>query len=283
MNGAFTVLPMSQTVSLRTEEVFEGSITVANPADATEDFSYVVSVSPYMVIGEEYAADLLNESDYTEITNWIEILEPEGSLAPNETREIRFKITVPETAPGGGQYAAITVRSAEDNSLDGQSGVQNIFEIASVLFASVDGEVIHEGEILENNVPGFSAENPAKVSMKLSNSGNIHEKAVSMVTVKNVLTGEMVFPRTEEEAKSYIEYIMPGTTRLSVRELSGMADLGIYEVSQTIYYMGESSVVTERMVMCPIWFMILAALTVLAGVFAFFKLARRRKNRKAEL
>ncbi len=283
MDNAFTVLPMSQAIKLLAGEVFEGEITVANPADAKEDFAYKVAVAPYSVVGEEYTADLGTRSDATQIVDWILIDEASGTLKPNESRKISFKITVPEDAPAGGQYAAIAVRSAEDATASSGTEVKNIFEIASILFAEVEGETIHEGEILANNVPGFSAENPAVVSAMFSNSGNVHEKAVTTITVKNALTGEQVFPKDTGDANQYVEYIMPGTTRYATREVSGLTDLGVFEISQTISYLGETSAVSARTVMCPIWFVVLIVLTVVAAILAIFWSARKRKTMRAEL
>ena len=76
--NAFTVLPMSQRFVLDPGETYTGKITIVNPADATEDFSYKVGVSPYGVVGENYEADLTTDSDYSAIAKWIEIAEPTG-------------------------------------------------------------------------------------------------------------------------------------------------------------------------------------------------------------
>lgn len=269
----FTVLPMSQTINLKAGEVFTGEIQVANPADATADFRYEVAVAPYSVIGEDYTADLGSMRDSTQIVDWISIEEPMGSLKPNEVRSVKFKIAVPSDAPAGGQYAAITVRSAEDFSA-ADSQVNNIFEIASVLFAGIEGETVHSGEILENAVPSFSANNPAAVSVAVKNTGNVHEAAVVKVAVKNVLTGEVLSP---EDSEGYVEYIMPGTTRNLTREVTGLSDLGIFEVTQTVEYLGESSVISSRLVMCPIWFMGLAGVTIFAIIFAVVRMILKRK------
>ncbi|MDO4507850.1 MAG: hypothetical protein Q4B65_00440 [Candidatus Saccharibacteria bacterium] len=281
--NAFTVLPMSQAINLKAGEVYEGSITVANPADATENFEYLVSVSPYAVLDENYTADFSSESDWSQIVEWTTIEEPTGSLEPNEVRKVNFKITVPETAPAGGQYAAITVRSNKEVSEGSGVSVQNVFEMASIVFAQVEGETVHSGEVLENNIPGFSATNPVSISAKLNNSGNVHESAITSITVKNVLTGEQIFPSRDSGAEQYLEYIMPGTTRYLVREISGTADLGVYEVTQSISYIGETSSVTQRIIFCPIWFMVLAFMTVAALGWTIFKLIRRRKAKKAAL
>ena len=91
-NSEFLVTPMSQRVSLEPGQVYEGMIKIICPASATVDFNYKVGVSPYGVVGEDYSADLMSESNWTQIANWIKIEEPTGSIKPNETKEIGFTV-----------------------------------------------------------------------------------------------------------------------------------------------------------------------------------------------
>ena len=58
MENTFTIMPMSHQVNLAPGNTYTGSITIVNPVDATEDFHYKMDISPYGVIGEDYAADL---------------------------------------------------------------------------------------------------------------------------------------------------------------------------------------------------------------------------------
>ncbi len=280
--STFTVLPMSQTIELKAGEVYEGSITVVNPIGAERDFSYSVSVTPYGVMGEEYQVDFSTQTNASQIIEWITIEEPEGTLKPNETREVKFKVTVPETAPAGGQYAALAVRSVESENESGSVQIENVFEIASVLFARVDGETVHDGAVLENSIPELSVENPAKISATLTNNGNVHEAATTTIVVKDAWSGEVVFPKDDDDVNTYIEYIMPGTTRYATRMVDGMNDLGVYQISQKVEYLGETSEVTQTVLMCPIWFMILAGLTVVTLITTIVGFFRRRKKRKID-
>ena len=77
-SNMFTILPMSQRFSLKPGETYEGSITVVNPVDATEDFAYKASIVPYGVSGEDYQADLVTDSDHTMVAKWIKLEEPTG-------------------------------------------------------------------------------------------------------------------------------------------------------------------------------------------------------------
>ncbi len=281
-NNMFTVLPMNQRISLKAGETYEGTISVVNPVDATENFKYKAEVTPYGVKEQDHAdyiIDLSEGSEYTSITKWIEIKEPTGEVKPNETKEIHFTITVPENAPPGGQYATISISSDNESSSSEGVAVQNVFEMASIIYATVDGEVHHEGEILENNVPGFVVNTPARLTALISNQGNIHEDATFVITVSDFFTGRVILP-TEEEDGYYSEIVMPGTTRFIERDVNNLPALGVVKVNQTIYYQGQSSVVEKNIFICPIWFMVLVLATIAAIVATIVHLVKKHREKR---
>lgn len=280
--SAFTILPMSQRFSLEPGKVYTGSIKVVNPADAAGDFTYKASVVPYSVVGDDYTADLTTEYKRSAITNWVKILEPTGVVSPNTTKEIEFTITVPENAPAGGQYAAITV--SVDGGQDADAGmlVQNVFEMASIIYADVAGEIVREGEVIENNVPGFSAVTPVTIGATISNEGNIHEDASFIIRVTDVFSGRVILP-TEEDKGLYNEVIMPETTKQIVRTVSNLPAIGLVKVNQTIYYNGETSVVEKNILICPIWFMILLLMAVASIVVAIVAIIKKHKRNKYQI
>ena len=281
-NNAFTLMPMNQNISLKPGEVYEGSIKVINPSYATEDFEYKAEVTPYGVVGQEYTADLLSESDRTQISKWVKIQNPTGSIKPNESEEIKFTITVPENVPAGGQYATIAISSNKKASdADGVS-VQNVFEMASIIYADIAGETVHDGEIQENNVPGFVLTTPVTISALLSNNGNVHETATFTITVSDVFTGRVILP-TDENAGVYSEYIMPETTRYTEREVSDLPALGLVKINQTIEYNGQTSTVEKNVFICPIWFLILMIATVAAIITAIVMLIRKHRRNKIDV
>ena len=276
--NAFTIMPMNQKITLNPGEVYEGYITIINPSYATEDFAYKAEVTPYSVADEEYTADLLSESDRTAISKWITIEEPTGSVKPNESKEIKFTIKVPQNAPAGGQYGTIAVSSNQDSSNASGVSVQNVFEIASIIYADVAGETVHDGEILENNVPSFVLNNPVKTTAILTNKGNVHETAIFTITVSDVFTGRVILP-TEENTGRYSEVIMPETTRYAEREVSDLPALGVVKVTQTIDYNGQTSTTEKQIIICPVWFMALVLLT-LASIIAAVVIIVKKRHRK---
>lgn len=279
MENAFTILPMSQNFTLVPGETYTGSITVVNPVNSTSDFAYSVSVSPYNVIGEDYQADISNVSAYSKIADWITIDNPTGSIKPNESQEINFTINVPADAAAGGQYAAIMVSSDPSKQESEGVSINNVFALGSIIYADVEGEVTHEGSILQNNIPEFSTVTPVAVSALLDNHGNVHENAIFALNVTNALTGEKIFPTDEDQNNHFSEIVMPETTRYITRNIDNLPALGIVKVEQTIYYNNEVSTVSKNIVLCPIWFFFLVAL-VIFSVIGFIVASVRHHRRK---
>ena len=282
MEGAnfFTVTPMSQRISLEAGKTVEGSISVINPNDSVDDLKYKAYVAPYSVVGEGYEADLTTDSKYNMIKDWITIENPTGTIEPNKTGEIKFKIKVPGSAPAGGQYAAIII-TRDDDTTSSENGVavKDIFEMASLIYANVNGETVHKGEIVSNDIPGFVASAPITVGAMISNEGNTHENATVIIKATNFFTGDVIVEGDAEE-NYYSEIIMPDTTRYVTREISeGLPLLGVVKVEQTIYYQGSSDVAESNVIICPIWFLLLVFLTIAAIIGSIVMMVRKHRKK----
>ncbi len=278
----FTLMPMSQDIELVAGEIYHGSIKIANPVDATEDFYYVIETTPYSVTGTNYEENLVTQSNWSMVTDWITIEEPTGKIKPNETKTIHFTIDVPETAPAGGQYATLAVRSNSPAENENGVAIKNIYEMASVIFAKVAGETVHSGQIVSNTIPGFVTNGAPVMQAEIINEGNVHEVAEVTVEIKNAMSGEVILPR-ENTANVYTEVIMPGTTRHLVRAIADLPELGVFEVTQNITYMGRVSPNTVTVVICPLWFLLLAILTIGTIIGTILGLIFRHKSKKKVL
>ena len=281
-SNIFSIMPMNQRFLLTPGETYEGKVMVVNPADAAQDFAYKADVTPYSVVGEGYAADLATVKNQSEIVKWITIENPTGVVKPNEVVEVHYKITVPENAAGGGQYAAIVIGSDKDVQASESVTVSNVFEMASIIYAQVEGEIKHEGKILDHHVPGFVTGSPITATTRFNNNGNSHEDATIITRVTNFITGETLLP-SENNTGEYREVIMPETERTITQDIDTVPALGVVNVEQTIYYMGTSQVSNSVVIVCPIWFMVLVLVTISAIVAIIIRIIIKHRRKKADL
>lgn len=274
-SNTFTILPMGTDVSLKAGEKVTGSITVLNQQDSKDPFTFKVTVVPYGVVGEEYDADLVTTTEQTQLANWITIENPTGTINPNESVEVNYTINVPENAPGGGQYAAIIVGS-DDNS-ESASLVEYVYEMASIVYGKVEGETVHKGAITSHTVPAFSTVPEVAITAQIENEGNVHEYAKIDLTVTNFFSGEEIVSTEEAETK-IAEVIMPSTRRQLINNLDNLPSLGVVTVKESISYLGENSVLEQRVIICPLWFLLLVSCTIISIIAAI--IVRVRKSRR---
>lgn len=281
MNNTFIVSPMVQNITLEQGKAYKGSITVGNPDSATEDFHFKVEVSPFSVTGDDYKVDFQTDSDWSRIVKWMTLDTKEGVLKPGETKQINFEIEVPTDAPAGGQYAMIGVSSNNDATPSAAGSVQNVFEMASLLYARVSGEVIRSGQVTKNQIPGFVTNGEPVLELSVSNNGNVHEVVTTKVEIKNMVTGEIVLPKENLDG-IYETIVMPESAHNISRTMDGVAALGVYEVKQTVKYLDEESAVSTIMIICPIWFIALVLLTIasIIGMFVYSRVLRKKRKSK---
>ncbi len=281
MSEKFTVTPMSETLELKPGETYEGYILISNPEDSEGDFDFQVEVAPYGVTGNDYKADLTTSSARTLLAEWVKVTNATGVVKPNEKVRVEYTITVPEDAAGGGQYAALVVSKNSHGEVENANiGVSNVYGMASILYARIDGEINRAGEVMENSIPGFTTSLPVSSSVMLKNDGNVHEDANIYISIKNMLNGETIYPK-EGQSGGITEEILPGTTRYLAQSIQDISPLGIYEVKQTIQYLDHEDVATQVLIACPIWFMFLVFVTVCSIIsFIISRIIKRKKSKE---
>lgn len=270
------VSPGFQELSLKPGEKYSGIITVVNSSlDPESIVDFLVSVAPFSVTGEEYSISYNEENDFNQIAKWISIEKPSGFVRSQELVEVPFSIDVPSDALGSGQYAALIVRAApEENTAEGNKIGFNR-QVASILYATVDGKTKVEGAIIENRIPGFFFSPPITASSLVENSGNIHFDAEYTLKIFPLFSEEEIYSM-EESPKTNI--VVPGTTLLSSNEWGDTPRLGIFRVVQTVSAAGNTSTVEKTVFVCPLWFLSLWILFTFGGIFWLFANSRARKK-----
>ena len=274
----FSVSPMKQNIVLNPGDSYRGTFTVSNPASSENDFDYAITISPFYVKDDaDYTAVFDEASDRTMISNWITLVSPaEGTIEPNSSDEIEFVINVPDDAPAGGQYAAITVSSASTNDqTEGSTGIREQLAIAHTIFAEIAGNTIKQGEIKEAGVPSFIFSGDLTASSKVKNTGNVHGKATYTLQVFPLFSDEEVYTNEEKPDE---QVVLPDRTLYNQTIWKNTPSFGIYNVVYTVKFEGTETKVTKMVIKCPIW-MLFSVLFAIAAIIIYLVLkikARRR-------
>ena len=265
-------------------QVYEGSFRVIN-LGAT-DLTYSLGVTPYSSHTDDNSIntpDYTTRSRYTNLVDWIEFTSPEtNTLAPKLDHTVNYKITVPEHASPGGQYAALTVEDASPKS-SGSTGVTTVARVAFVIYGRVAGEVQESGSIASNNVPFFVDTPPVVATSLLKNSGNVHEYAEIELIAYDIFTGNEIYHSSSSQADTNKHtatkaVVLPESSRYTTMTWQDSPRFGIFRLSQTIKYLGDTSRVEKIILICPIWLAILILAFVVAlivSLVAYVRSGRR--------
>lgn len=275
------VSPMSQRLVLVPGETIETSIKVSNPNDAERNLDYSVSVGSFSQHEADGSKDDYGGVDtetvtvYNQIMDWIALEKTSGSVAPNGTDVIPFRITVPTDVPAGGQYATIIVKdNTQYANNDGNVSIRSVAQIASIIYAEVAGETRNTGEIKENNITGFLMNNTLEATSMVKNTGNVHTNASYVLQVWPMFSDEEICTNEEEPGESLV---MPETERYHT-ESCKLPTVGIFRAKQTVKIFGETSIVEKTIIVCPIWLLFIIIFVVFALIFYFVARAKARKK-----
>ena len=271
--GSFSVSPMFQNASLVPGETYHGTFKVTNPNTNKNDFHYKLTIQPFSH-SEANEAVFENNGDYNQITNWIKLESDEGVIEANSTEEIRFSIETPSDAPAGGQYVAIMVSSAENNSVAGAVNLDTKYQISHLIYADVAGETVRKGEINDVNVPGFLFKGNISGSSKITNKGNVHSRATQTLQIFPLFSEEEVY--TNEENPESV-FIMPESTRLSSAEWDQTPSIGIFHVIYNVEFEGVNQKVDKMVIVCPLWLLFILAVIIFLIIF---KILSGKKEKK---
>ena len=279
---SMVVSPSTNKLVLLPGETYEGYITVTGANQNTENVDYVVSVTPYgLNAGENGKTDYTspnfeNRTNYNSIVDWITIKNNTGTVSPNTTNKVYYTIEVPEDVAAGGQYATLMVSQDSSKSKDGEGvRIQNVFQIASIIYAESSGETRDTGEIIENNVPAFLFDGSKfEATSYLKNTGNIHTEAEYTLQVWPLFSGEEICTNEEESTKSLV---FPDTEKYHSESCS-LPPFGIFNVKHTVKIFDQVLTVERMVIVCPIWLLFIIIFVILLAIFYVVAKAKKRKE-----
>lgn len=294
--SAFSVTPMKQTITLQPGDTYNGRVSafVMNESNGGKTTYYKAWIAPLTVddIDNHYTGVFDKTNDQTDIVNWTTISDGDetakydenvaGILEPGDTVDFTYTVRVPEYARGGGQYFAVVVQQVPNpNTKDeGNVGIVDHIQIASVVYAEVAGDIKISGSITDNDVPGFLLSPPLTTSFLATNSGNTHSEVTYYMQVFPLFSEEEIFT-TEENSRA--DYVLPGTTRYVKQSWDDAPAVGIFKVRQVVYYDSldnEPSITEKTVIICPIWLLFLIIFVIAAIIIYFIAKARKRNIKK---
>ena len=256
-----------------TEDLF---IKLTVPGDAERTAFYELEIKPFY-IDDEGNTHFEAKGSYSEIINWIAMSKDDmkGAIKPNESKQINYTIAVPESAPAGGQYAVIVVKTYDD----AKSDIKQVYQLTQAIYAEVAGETHRQGEIASLMVPSllFSGEITGTATIK--NLGNVHSSAMHSLRVYPLFGDEELYTNEEEP---YESLIMPEATRQSSVSWNQTPRIGIFRVKYAVEFEGVKNELEKVIIVCPLWLLVIILLFIVTIIYRVITDSRKKSSKKAE-
>ena len=252
---------------------YESSFLVKNIG--TEDLNYHVYTTAYYEDGEKGEQVYNVSNNYTYLSEWITFSKTEGTLKPQSSETITFRIKVPEGTAGGSQNAAIMVEtkdSVENNKIVSASG-----RVALIVLSHINGDINACGKIVEKNIPGLLLAPPILASGRVENCGNLDLNVKYVMEVYPIFSNEAIY--TNEE-KPLTLATLPETRRFTQLDWEGTPSFGLFKVKLSITYNGQTETVEKIVLVCPLWLIVLVIVFIGAVIFWLVSRNRSRKENK---
>jgi hypothetical protein len=285
-----SIAPPLKEISIDQDGVFDsdknGQFEFKLANEGQETLTFTVVAKPYSVLDASYnSVSYDKETKYTQLARWISFDQTEYQLKPKEVVKIPFKVTVPDDAPSGGQYAMISVSTKADQSTAGDQTVQAIHELGMLVFGRVSGETREEAQVQSMAIKTFQPpkydddgqnEQAVSAQAKVKNSGNTDFAVKSHLVVEPVLGGGTV--TTTEESFT----VLPDTEREFTVRWADSPALGLFKVTQQVSVLGKDYQATQVVLVIPTALIIgltVAVVLVVATVVVIVVVRRRKGGR----
>jgi hypothetical protein len=267
---ALSLSPTLADLKLTAGTAVAGEVLVVN--DGLVPLNIEVAALPY-TINDDYSQNVFDApSTRTQIADWITFADGDSHfrLEGSERKTVHFTITVPTSAPSGGQYAAISAHG----TVDGAGGVMATYQIASLLLTEVEGDTTRSGEVANRNFGGWSGSSQITTHLTVQNTGNTHFFVTNRLIITNWLGGAEA-ARVETDPK----LVFGDDSRDFEIDWTADKPVGVYWLTQESEFLGDTHSLRRLLIILPIWFIIASLLTLALLIFSFIKLRKKLHRR----
>lgn len=254
---SITLSPVSKRYEVRPGEVIHDSVTVLNDGETSYDFT--VYGAPYSVADGTYDPNFTSPKPGADAYTWINFTKSTYHIEPRQTIKIPYTLTVKADASPGGHYGAI-LAEVQPSKDSGQLARKK--RVASIIYATVAGDVHLSGKINTASVPWYQSTAPLRAEANVENNGNSDFVASVSYQVSDLL-GRQVYTAKND----YV--VLPNTTRQLDMLWNNAAWFGIYRVHLGVTVLGNTVNVDKFVLVMPIWLIMLILIAlVFGGVYA---------------
>jgi hypothetical protein len=288
---SISISPVSNIISIEGGNTYDYSFKVTNGGDGEMKFEVYAAPYSYTVSEDdgEYKLGFSQENNYTQITRWITfannedkyVEKPVFTAGPNETVEVKYRITTPESIPAGGQYAVLFAHTLSSSEVSG-SGIKTEASPGLVIYARAAGETLKTSEIrdlaINKTITNRKKETFTHInaSAKIKNTGNVDITAVGTMTVQGIF-GRSYY---ETPAGTAAISVIPETELTLTDEWEQTPYFGLFNVTWKVVTAGATETITAVILIMPapiiVLFLILLTFITIGVIIRVKKRSARR-------
>ncbi len=270
-----TMSPVSTRLDIQPNEKYDGQFTVLNSGNVGYDIK--VYAAPYQVINPQYEPNFSTDNNYTQIAKWVTFDQDSYHMDAGQTLTVPYHINVPADVPDGGQYAVLFAETQPMNEQINGSSVDALRRVGMLVYAQVPGTTRVDGKVIETNLEFWQKSAPLVASQTIENTGNTDFEVTVNYEVKT-LFGKSV--HTNENLK---KVVLPGTNRDIVSSWDDAPSFGLFKVSQTAEFLGQTSTNSGWVLIAAPWMLVVAVLIIVLIIGVIVYAIHRKKNRSKKI
>lgn len=259
------ISPVSKKYEFEAGSTMTDSITVINSGQAS--YTFKMSAEPYSIKNTAYEPDYLTVKKNTDLEGWINFEKNTHTLAPGESKQVKYVIAVPENATPGGHYAVIFAETQPSGTDSEQAALRQKTRVGTVVYATVKGDYKMGGEFKGIRTPALQFRSPLTTELDVENTGS-SDFAVDTVYAVSDLFGNRKFTETKQYQ------MLPQTERKIQLKWENSPGFGLYQVTVSAKFLDKQTSSTSYVLMAPIAFYMVFALALLVSVIFFLQKRR---------
>lgn len=182
------ISPVTFNFDLNSGQTKTATITITNRSD--EPLDYVMETENFNRSTEEgvpvFSVTQLGEGA-TGIAQWVNFPDgASGTIAPRQSKDITFTISVPQNADPGGHYGAVFARQIK-KSTSGQTAVGIANRVGALVLGAVAGDVTSGAQIQSFDIPSIIWKGSLPLTMRVQNTGTVHFDSKATVSFRSLL------------------------------------------------------------------------------------------------
>lgn len=259
------ISPPSQEIKVDPGQTVKIKAKIRNRSG--ESLSIRARIEDFTASGEGGQVALIEKGPYA-ISSWTSIDQPAFTLKSGETKEIVATASVP-VGLAGGRYGSFVFSAGGGQAGAGTAAVSQ--EVASLFLLRISGPV---SEVLTADaftMPSFVEFGPVPMTVKFSNTGNVHVRPNGLINVRNM------FGKTAADVLFKGENVFPGASRSQTVTLDKTWLFGPYTAQAVLTYgsKNESLTITSTFFAFPL------RIAVVLGIVVGVLYMMRRRLKKA--